>query len=79
MILFTEGQFIDVLGVSKGHGYEGVTHRYSTKKLIRKTHRGLRKVACIGSWHPSRLQFTAARAGQDGYHYIIFKVKICRF
>ena len=67
--VFTEGQFIDVLGASKGHGYEGVTHRYGTKKLQRKTHRGLRKVACIGSWHPSRVQFTAARAGQDGYHH----------
>ena len=67
--VFTEGQFIDVLGATKGHGYEGVTHRYGTKKLQRKTHRGLRKVACIGSWHPSRVQFTAARAGQDGYHH----------
>ena len=67
--VFTEGQFIDILGATKGHGYEGVTHRYGTKKLQRKTHRGLRKVACIGSWHPSRVQFTAARAGQDGYHH----------
>ena len=67
--VFTEGEFIDVLGATKGHGYEGVTHRYGTKKLQRKTHRGLRKVACIGSWHPSRVQFTAARAGQDGYHH----------
>jgi large subunit ribosomal protein L3e len=67
--VFTEGQFIDVLGATKGHGYEGVTHRYGTRKLQRKTHRGLRKVACIGSWHPSRVQFTAARAGQDGYHH----------
>jgi large subunit ribosomal protein L3e len=67
--VFTEGQFIDVCGATKGHGYEGVTHRYGTRKLQRKTHRGLRKVACIGSWHPSRVQFTAARAGQDGYHH----------
>jgi large subunit ribosomal protein L3e len=67
--VFAEGEFIDVLGVTKGHGYEGVIARYGTKKLQRKTHRGLRKVACIGSWHPSRVQFTAARSGQDGYHH----------
>ena len=67
--VFSEGEFIDVLGVTKGHGYEGVIARYGTKKLQRKTHRGLRKVACIGSWHPSRVQFTAARSGQDGYHH----------
>merc|ERR1711973_453597 len=33
------------------------------KKLPRKTHKGLRKVACIGAWHPSRIQYTVPRAG----------------
>lgn len=47
----------------------GVTSRWHTKKLPRKTHKGLRKVACIGAWHPSRVQFTVARAGQKGYHH----------
>jgi hypothetical protein len=37
--------------------------------LPRKTHKGLRKVACVGAWHPSRIQFTVARAGQKGYHH----------
>ena len=67
--VFAEGEFIDIIGVTKGHGYEGVTTRYGTKKLQRKTHRGLRKVACIGSWHPERVQFTIARSGQNGYHH----------
>lgn len=67
--VFTEGQFVDVIGVTKGHGYEGVTARFGTRKLQRKTHRGLRKVACIGSWHPARVQFTVARSGQKGYHH----------
>merc|ERR1711939_844170 len=31
--------------------------------------KGLRKVACIGAWHPSHVQWTVARAGQDGYHH----------
>merc|ERR1712010_7750 len=38
-------------------------------KLPRKTHKGLRKVACIGSWHPSRVKYSVARAGQNGYHH----------
>ena len=67
--VFAEGEYIDVIGVTKGHGYDGVINRYGTKKLQRKTHRGLRKVACIGSWHPARVQFTAARSGQNGYHH----------
>ncbi|KAG0252828.1 60S ribosomal protein L3, partial [Mortierella polycephala] len=52
-----------------GHGFEGVTHRWGTKKLPRKTHKGLRKVACIGAWHPSRVMYSVARAGQNGYHH----------
>lgn len=47
----------------------GVTSRWRTKKLPRKTHKGLRKVACIGAWHPARVSYTIARAGQKGYHH----------
>ena len=46
-----------------------MTSRWHTKKLPRKTHKGLRKVACIGAWHPSRIQFTVPRAAQKGYHH----------
>jgi len=35
----------------------------------RKTHRGYRKVACIGAWHPERVRYSVSRAGQDGYHH----------
>uniref|UniRef100_A0A3Q2Q2W6 Ribosomal protein L3 like n=1 Tax=Fundulus heteroclitus TaxID=8078 RepID=A0A3Q2Q2W6_FUNHE len=40
----------------------GVTSRWHAKKLPRKTHKGLRKVASIGAWHPARVAFTVARA-----------------
>ena len=67
--IFGENEMIDVIGVSKGHGYEGVTTRWGTSRLPRKTHRGLRKVACIGAWHPAKVQYSVARAGQNGYHH----------
>lgn len=67
--VFEENEMIDCIGVTKGHGFKGVTSRWHCKKLPRKTHKGLRKVACIGAWHPSRVQFTVARAGQKGYHH----------
>jgi len=67
--VFGQDEMIDVIGVTKGKGVKGVTSRWHTKKLPRKTHKGLRKVACIGAWHPSRVQFTVARAGQKGYHH----------
>jgi len=67
--VFEQDEMIDCIGVTKGKGYKGVTSRWHTKKLPRKTHKGLRKVACIGAWHPSRVSFTVARAGQKGYHH----------
>jgi len=67
--VFSKDEMIDIIGVTKGKGFKGVTSRWHTKKLPRKTHKGLRKVACIGAWHPSRIQYTVARAGQKGYHH----------
>lgn len=67
--VFSLGGFVDVIGVTKGKGFEGVTARYGCKKLPRKTHKGLRKVGCIGAWHPERVRWTIARAGQNGYHH----------
>merc|ERR1712179_455221 len=67
--VFAQDENIDIIGVTKGKGFKGVTSRWHCKKLPRKTHKGLRKVACIGAWHPSRVQFAVARAGQKGYHH----------
>jgi large subunit ribosomal protein L3e len=67
--IFAPDEIIDIIGVTKGHGFKGVTSRWHTKKLPRKTHKGLRKVACIGAWHPARVSTTVARAGQKGYFH----------
>merc|ERR1711879_66607 len=67
--VFETNDNTDCIGVTQGHGRKGVTSRWGTKKLPRKTHRGLRKVACIGAWHPSRVSYTVARGGQKGYHH----------
>jgi len=67
--VFSKNEMIDTIGVTKGRGFEGVVTRWGVTRLPRKTHRGLRKVACIGSWHPARVSFQVARAGQNGYHH----------
>ncbi|RHZ44128.1 hypothetical protein Glove_757g7 [Diversispora epigaea] len=67
--VFEQDDMVDIIGVTKGKGFEGVTHRWGTKKLPRKTHKGLRKVACIGAWHPSRVMYSVPRAGQNGHHH----------
>merc|ERR1719384_1441730 len=67
--VFAQNEMIDIIGVTKGRGIDGVVTRWGVTRLPRKTHRGLRKVACIGAWHPSRVQFQVPRAGQNGYHH----------
>jgi len=67
--IFHENECLDTIAVTKGHGTKGVINRFGTRRLPRKTHRGLRKVACVGAWHPPRIRYTIARAGQKGYHH----------
>jgi len=67
--VFHESEMADIISVTKGHGYEGVTMRWGVRKLPRKTHKGLRKVACIGAWHPARVSWSVPRAGQRGHFH----------
>lgn len=67
--VFATNEMIDTCGVTKGRGFEGVTTRWGVTRLPRKTHKGLRKVGCIGAWHPARVSWTTPRAGQNGYHH----------
>jgi len=75
--LFEANEMVDSIAITKGHGFEGVIKRWGVTRLPRKTHKGLRKVACIGSWHPARVGRTVPRAGQHGFHRrTIFNRKI---
>jgi large subunit ribosomal protein L3e len=67
--VFNMNEMIDICGVTKGHGTKGPVSRWGVTRLARKTHRGLRKVACIGAWHPARVQFQVPRTGQKGYFH----------
>ena len=67
--VFKNYEMIDVIGVTKGHGTTGVVKRFGVTRLPRKTHRGLRRVGCVGAWHPSSIKWTVARTGQYGYHH----------
>eukprot|EP01057_Protomagalhaensia_wolfi_P002146 Protomagalhaensia_wolfi_Nauph_80__2145@NODE_237_length_3080_cov_47_558040_g177_i0_p1_GENE_NODE_237_length_3080_cov_47_558040_g177_i0NODE_237_length_3080_cov_47_558040_g177_i0_p1_ORF_typecomplete_len394_score92_78Ribosomal_L3/PF00297_22/1_3e36_NODE_237_length_3080_cov_47_558040_g177_i010752256 len=77
--VFQENEMIDTIAITKGHGTQGVIKRWGVTRLPRKTHRGLRKVACIGAWHPARVQFQVARAGQMGFHHrVVMNKKVYR-
>jgi large subunit ribosomal protein L3e len=67
--VFGQNEIIDVLGVTKGKGFTGVIQRWGVRHLQKKSHRGYRKVGCIGAWHPARVAWSVARAGQSGYFH----------
>jgi len=77
--VFEDSELIDIIGVTKGKGFQGVVKRWGVTRLPRKTHKGLRKVACIGAWHPARVSIYVPRAGQCGYfHRVHTNKKIYR-
>jgi large subunit ribosomal protein L3e len=67
--VFQPNELIDTIGVTKGKGRAGVVKRWGVKMLQKKTHRGRRKIACIGAWHPEKVQYSVGRVGQLGYHH----------
>jgi len=66
--VFKEGQYLDVIAVSKGKGVQGVIKRWGVKIRDRKSRKMKRGVATLGPWSPSRVLYTIPRAGQMGYH-----------
>lgn len=66
--VFSEGQFVDVIGVTKGKGFQGVIKRFGVKELPRwhKHRKGSRRV---GSRSPTMGALsTVPQAGQLGFH-----------
>jgi len=66
--IFKEGQYLDVIAVSKGKGVQGVIKRWGVKIRDRKSRKMQRGVATLGAWSPSRVLYTIPRSGQMGYH-----------
>lgn len=67
--VFENWEMIDTIGITKGKGNCGVVKRYGVKRLQHKTHRGVRRVGCIGAWHPAAVQWNVARTGGLGYNH----------
>ncbi|KRH91883.1 60S ribosomal protein L3, partial [Pseudoloma neurophilia] len=64
--VFSEQELMTISGVTKGKGFTGVIKRFGVGIQPRKSNKGIRKVACIGAWHPAGVLRTVARAGQMG-------------
>jgi len=63
-----EGEYVDVLAITKGKGFQGPVKRWGIKILTRKTKEGHRQVGTLGPWSPARVMWTVPAAGQMGYH-----------
>ncbi len=66
--VFKEGEYIDVLAITKGKGFQGPVKRWGIKILPRKSDEGRRQVGTLGPWSPARVMWTVPAAGQMGYH-----------
>ncbi|MBI3840988.1 MAG: 50S ribosomal protein L3 [Thaumarchaeota archaeon] len=66
--VFKAGMYVDVLGITKGKGFEGVITRFGVKRKQHKSRKTVREVGVIGPWHPAAVTYTTARAGQMGFH-----------
>ncbi len=66
--IFKLGETIDVIGVTKGKGFQGPVKRWGVRILQRKARKTKRGVASIGPWRPRRVMPGVPRAGQMGLH-----------
>ncbi|TRO45903.1 50S ribosomal protein L3, partial [Candidatus Bathyarchaeota archaeon] len=66
--VFAPGESIDIIGVTKGKGFQGPVKRWGIRILQRKSRKTVRGVASIGPWKPRRVMPGVPRAGQMGFH-----------
>ena len=66
--IFQEGDYVDVIGVTKGKGIQGPVKRWGVKTLPHKSRKTVRGVGTLGPWTPHYVMYTVPRAGQMGFH-----------
>jgi len=66
--VFKEGQYVDVIAVSTGKGFQGPVKRWGVKILQHKGRKTKRGIATLGPWNPHHVMYSIPRAGQMGYH-----------
>ncbi|MFA5049724.1 MAG: 50S ribosomal protein L3 [Candidatus Micrarchaeia archaeon] len=66
--VFKPGEYIDVVAITKGKGWQGPVKRFGTSLQRRKATGKRRHVGCLGPFHPGYVMYTSRQAGQMGYH-----------
>lgn len=62
------GEYVDVIGVTKGKGVQGPVKRFGIRRKEHKARKSVRAVGSIGPIRPANVMFTVPRAGQMGFH-----------
>lgn len=65
--IFKDGEFIDVIGITKGKGWQGPVKRFGLKIRGRKEHGKRRHVGSMGPETPRTIKWTVPQAGQMGF------------
>ena len=66
--VFKSGEYVDIITVSTGKGWQGAVKRFGVSVQRRKATGKRRHVGTLGQWHPAYVLYTIPQAGQTGYH-----------
>jgi len=66
--VFKPGEYVDIIAVTTGKGWQGAVKRFGIAKQRRKATGKTRHVGTLGQWHPAYVLYTVPQAGQTGYH-----------
>lgn len=66
--VFDVGDDVDVIGVTKGHGFTGSVKRWGVKLQSHKNSKKRRQYGNLGPKSPGYVPKTARQAGQHGFH-----------
>ncbi len=65
--IFKDGEYVDVIAITKGKGWQGPVKRFGVKIRGRKDHGKRRHVGTMGSETPRMIKWTIPQAGQLGF------------
>jgi large subunit ribosomal protein L3 len=63
-----EGDMLDIMGITKGKGFQSRVKRWGTKLLTHKNSKHRRMIGTQGPWNPSWIRSTVPSDGQLGFH-----------
>jgi large subunit ribosomal protein L3 len=66
--VFADGSNIDVIGITKGYGTQGVVRRFGVKLLSHKNSKRRRQIGNMGDFGTGYVRKTIRQGGQTGYH-----------